>query len=99
MDTFDKIVGRGAGSEVFGFAAQLRIECVAEARLQQCFGAGIGVRRTGGEPFRQGFGLGGQPVGRDNAVDDTQCQGAGCIKAVAKQHQFGRMLEADHRRQ
>lgn len=83
MHPFDKVVGRCAGGKVFGFAPQLRLEGVADRRLEQRFGPGIGFGRAGSEPSGQGLGFRLELFRRDDAVDETERQGTVRIKAFA----------------
>src|ERR1700737_256800 len=74
------------GGKALGLAPQLRVEGIAEGRLEQRLGPAISMRRSRREPRRQCGSLGGECVGRDDAVDDTQLPCSHCVETIAEKH-------------
>src|SRR5437868_14506049 len=82
-NTFREILGRRTGGKALGLAPQLRVEGIAEGRLEQRLGPAISVRRSRGEPLRHRRGFGREGLRRENAIDKTQFQRAPRIETIA----------------
>src|SRR5215831_20567179 len=77
---FSKILGRRASGKALGLAPQLRIESIAERRLDERLRSPVGEGGTRREPRCQCGGFGCKRRRRDEPVDEPQLERAAGVE-------------------